>query len=562
MAWRPLKLHSQIKYCGLPLALALLPVLALGQQLPTVAQVLGEPEDKALKPEQIEADGAVIGTVRIDNRNIFDLSNPEENKWLYRWANRLHIVSKPHVIKSQLLFQEGDSYSERLSDESERILRLNPYLIDAQIEPVAYEDGVVDLEVTTNDVWTLTPELSLSRSGGETEFGIGLLEKNLLGRGIQVGGQVKRTIDRDIVFLEYTDTNFLSDRYRLAANYSDNSDGYFRRLEFGKPFYALDRRRAGRLWYSEGEQIDQLYDRGDVVAEYAHEFDYHEAFVGLSRGLRGGWTKRYFAGIAYQKNVFGEAPDQTLPITIVPEDREYLYPFLGFEVLEDRYETTVNFDQIELTEDRFVGTWFNARLGYSDEGSASTSNAWHYFAGFSNTLMNTNTTSLTVSSNLRGRFERGEPRNNELFAVARYHRRLTENQLFYLSLSGTVGKNLDIDNPLYLGGDTGLRGYPLRYQNGESKALLTLEHRLFTEWYPWRLFRVGAAVFFDAGKVWGESPVGVPNLGVLKDIGVGLRLGSTRLGNAKVVHIDLAFPLDGEDDIDSVQILVSAKSSF
>jgi len=29
-----------------------------------------------------------------------------------------------------------------------------------------------------------------------------------------------------------------------------------------------------------------------------------------------------------------------------------------------------------------------------------------------------------------------------------------------------------------------------------------------------------------------------------------------------VVHIDLAFPLDGGDDIDSVQLLVTTKRSF
>jgi hypothetical protein len=48
----------------------------------------------------------------------------------------------------------------------------------------------------------------------------------------------------------------------------------------------------------------------------------------------------------------------------------------------------------------------------------------------------------------------------------------------------------------------------------------------------------------------------------LKDVGFGLRLGNTRSGNGRVIHIDIAFPLDGEDDIDSVQILIDAKGSF
>ena len=47
----------------------------------------------------------------------------------------------------------------------------------------------------------------------------------------------------------------------------------------------------------------------------------------------------------------------------------------------------------------------------------------------------------------------------------------------------------------------------------------------------------------------------------LRDVGLGLRLAPTR-ASSKIVHIDLAFPLDGDSGIDSVQILVEAKKSF
>jgi hypothetical protein len=55
---------------------------------------------------------------------------------------------------------------------------------------------------------------------------------------------------------------------------------------------------------------------------------------------------------------------------------------------------------------------------------------------------------------------------------------------------------------------------------------------------------------------------GQESLGLLKDVGVGLRLGSSRSSFGNVLHIDLAFPLDGDDDIDSVQLLVTTKGSF
>ncbi|MCH8059447.1 MAG: BamA/TamA family outer membrane protein, partial [Proteobacteria bacterium] len=113
-----------------------------------------------------------------------------------------------------------------------------------------------------------------------------------------------------------------------------------------------------------------------------------------------------------------------------------------------------------------------------------------------------------------------------------------------------------------LGGDNGLRGYPLRYQGGDKSVLITLEQRLFTDWYPFRLFRFGGAAFFDAGRTWGQSPSGGENLGWLRDVGLGLRIGNSRSSIGRILHIDLAYPLDGNGDISTVQLLIEAKRSF
>ena len=113
-----------------------------------------------------------------------------------------------------------------------------------------------------------------------------------------------------------------------------------------------------------------------------------------------------------------------------------------------------------------------------------------------------------------------------------------------------------------LGGDSGLRGYPLRYQVGEKRLLATAEFRYFTDWYPFRLARVGGAVFADVGRTVGRNPAGGQSLGWLKDVGVGLRFMPTRASGREVVHLDIAFPLDGDPSIDDVQILLESKRSF
>ena len=117
-------------------------------------------------------------------------------------------------------------------------------------------------------------------------------------------------------------------------------------------------------------------------------------------------------------------------------------------------------------------------------------------------------TAWLVSANASGRYESGESQNSLLNFDARYYRQQTEKRMLFATVAWTVGSNLDLDNPVELGGNTGLRGYPLRYQSGDSKVLVTLEQRYFWDWYPFRLYRVGGAVFADTGRTWGENPLG------------------------------------------------------
>ena len=91
-------------------------------------------------------------------------------------------------------------------------------------------------------------------------------------------------------------------------------------------------------------------------------------------------------------------------------------------------------------------------------------------------------------------------------AAARYYFRQSPRRVLFLNLSATAGSNLDADQQILLGGDNGLRGYPLRYQSGEGRWLFTAEQRLFSNWYPFQLFNVGGAVFYDMGAHLGPGP--------------------------------------------------------
>src|SRR5262249_1103135 len=80
---------------------------------------------------ELERRGATIRTVNVIVDNVFDPEgNPEENKALYRFANRVHVRTRPEVIVTALLFKPGDRYDARVLDESARSLRERGFLAD------------------------------------------------------------------------------------------------------------------------------------------------------------------------------------------------------------------------------------------------------------------------------------------------------------------------------------------------------------------------------------------------------------------------------------------------
>jgi len=510
---------------------------------------------------ELEAQGAIIGKIFFDKKNVFDTTQPGENKSLFRLANRLHIITRDSVIEQQLLFRPGDKYSKRLLEESERLLRRNSYLFDVKITPVRFENGVVDVSVWTRDLWTLMPGFSVSRSGGENRSRVSISERNLVGTGITLKLSYTDDVDRSSTSFEYLDRNVGNSWATAFFKVADNSDGGTTAVSLIRPFYALDTRWSAGTNYLDNERIDSFYSLGDRVAEYTAETEFFNTYAGWSAGLSGGWVRRWTAGIVFDDREYFPVPDGELP-TLVPDDRRLIYPFISYERLEDQFETTSNRDMIGRTEDFFMGTRLSARLGWADEGFGSDRDALLYTFSASRGFGAIKKKALILSSVLSGRIDDGDSANTQLGIGASYYNQITDKRLFITTIEGSIGDNLDLDNLVELGGDSGLRGYPLRYQTGDSKILITAEQRYFTDWYPFKLFRVGGAIFADAGRTWGSNPVGEPSLGWLKDVGIGLRLGPTRASGRDIIHIDVAFPLDGDSSIDSVQFLIQSKRSF
>ena len=488
-----------------------------------------------------------IRRILIVPQPIFDESKPGERKKLFRLANDLHADTREVTIRAQLLFAQGDVYSERVLRETERNLRRLRFLREPQIRVIKRVKGFVDLEVRTTDVWTLSPTLKFGRSGGTNRSSLGVEDLNFLGLGKQLKAEFSQTRERDSKGLAYSDPNLAFGRWTLDAAYSLNSDGHTTLFAIGKPFYSLQTQNSFGLQINDDDGLLRRYALGEELGVYRAKYRTAELYFGHSDGLAEGWAVRRSFGLAFEDARFDNGTSNpSHNIGLLPHERHLASAFLQWEWLQEDFATTINKDQIGRTEDEAFGQRYIVRagLGSADTRDAGARGAAFYLVQASDGFRVSPAQSLFYELSLKARLDRLGTANQLLNIGTRYFYRLSNRSTTYVSLSGSYGRRLDLDRELILGGEQGLRAYPAAFQTGDKSAVLTLEQRYFTDYQPLRLFSVGAAAFVDVGRVWGSNAAGAPILGTLKDVGIGLRLGNLRSARANMLHIDIAWPLD------------------
>lgn len=506
---------------------------------------------------------AVIGDIVITRYQIFDHNDPAENYPLYRLADRLHIDTRESTIREKLIFETGDRYQQRILEESARILRGLRFLYDARIWPYRICGNRVDVEVVTRDLWTISGGFSISRSGGNDKTRVSVLDSNFLGRGELVSFSKVNSTDRNGVEVAYRDHSVAGTRYYLDLSYANNDDGSLSKIKFGRPFYSLDTTHAWGTFYDKINQVNDFYQEGKTVSSFeAHEHR-GESYWGVSEGLQGNITKRWWFGMHYETEDYDPIPGVTPP-ALFPPDRAINYPWIGFDRIEENFIKTTNLNQIHRIEDFNLGASYSWRLGYASESfdsdrdrlvySGSYINGWHY----GDKIL------MQLQLDLEGMWR---PKTNDsedvkLISKWRYYRGASRYVGTYFALDFKYAYDLPAHEQLLLGNDEGLRGYPSRYQDGDRSYLFTAERRFYNDWHILRLFRIGGAIFFDAGRAWFPSDKREGATDTLYDVGFGLRFTSTRAESNKTYNIDIAFPINPEDNIDSYQISLTARRSF
>lgn len=505
--------------------------------------------------------GKRIRNIQFNSMSVFDKDDPDENNSLYLFLNKLHINTRPGVVRAQLLFKEGELLDISKIQESERILRDRPYLTNAYIVPLTVCAEQLDVMVVTQDAWALEPQFSLSKESEGTRSGFAIADGNILGTGNSLTIGYEENTQRNLINYEFSNPHIFNSQIAVKLYYADTSDGRDTIVNISHPFYSLETPWAAGFFTQDVTLEVPIRYMDEQINEFRHQAMKNEVFVGVATEVTSSYTQRWLAGISNEEDNFLTTVGTLQPI---PDARKAVYPWIEFQYLENRFGVFKNVNQIQRPEDIALGQNFSFRLGYAGTHFDNPDDVIRYIGTYSNIIDFDNQHIFESTFTLNGRYY-GELEGIDSSVAGvnlTYNYFQDEKRRWYLGVRYDIGQDLAQYEELTVGDVTGLRGYPTDFQRGDERYVLTLERRYFTDMHIFNLLRVGAVVFFDMGKAWGVEQYGESRL--LSNIGFGLRFSSSKVRIGNVVHIDIATPTSAKnvEGVGEYQLTVGAATKF
>jgi len=484
-----------------------------------------------------------IRRIDIIRRNVFDEQLTTSDNFIYRLGNKFHVVTRETVIRRELLFNEGEKFSEESLEQSLRNIRNLSFIGEAACETSRAAADSVDLTIITEDLWTTIFGIASEGGGGLYIVSFYGEEKNIAGLGIGADAELTFTSDNnDGYSLSVYDNRFVNSRYIVNFWHEDYAFNIETGVLLHRPFYSPDDRWSLTGTYQSKQARPRLFYQGAEYYRYKSANNYVNARVDRAFGS----YTRIVPGIICIYNEFDYEKLAGYPeIGVIPDDEIFSGPGIGLKLQTFRYLTATYLDEFGTTEDLTE----NATLSLNAVWSGPTFNAsrraayTEFQSGF---LVNPIPQVYYGMSNIfSGYYEnrRWQRMMNSLEALI--YIKISTYQLLAAHFLSNFAWRQQPNYQILLGGSNGLRGYPERYFGGAKLAMMNLEYRRYT---PIKILTVGlgASAFFDAGYVWRDYQ-SVNLRDFKRDVGLGLRFGLTKSSTARVVRIDLARALDRSD---------------
>ncbi|HVT58086.1 MAG TPA: hypothetical protein VHR45_06780 [Thermoanaerobaculia bacterium] len=489
-----------------------------------------------------------IGTVTVKTQPLFTEAEAAEGP-IYRAFNAIHIPTPPKLVRSFLLFQEGEPYDPVKVAESERNLRALEFLKTAKIITGAPRDGRLDITVETQDALTTEPDVEVNHSGGFTSYNLEVTQKNLFGRGTELVVGDSRSTERRTQTVELSTPALFGPYWNADALYARSTDGGERKFSLERPLFSLSNRWSFSFSGDQLKQDRRLFELGRATSTFHQRHEEWKAELALSLGApRERSLHRLLFGVDLLDDRFAAPAQETPPRVALPDQRHFHYVYVGYASIANDLVKLDYVNRDLRDEDFDLGRQFSARLGLALHSSINSiadrdGATMMRLAGQQGWRLGAESFLLSHLA-YEARDENGLLVNQVASANLLFVRRLS--QLWHQTLVARAdfsrGWRLDRDLQFIADGQSGLRAYPVNAYAGDKRLLFNVEDRFFLGRELLQAFAPGAAIFFDCG---GAQPQRTPlTIASLKsDVGAGLRLAIARV-ESFVLRLDAAYQLN------------------
>ncbi|WP_437851085.1 hypothetical protein [Sorangium sp. So ce363] len=508
------------------------------------------------------------------------------------FLNWFHALSRPYVIRREVLLAAGRPYEQALADESARNLRDLSQL--SLVLVFAVRGGAPDrvrVAVVTKDVWSLRLNSDYRIAGGQLEYlFLQPSEQNLLGVHHSVAAQLALDPGALSFGVTYAMPRIGGSHVRLRTQANaiiDRETGEFEGTSgefiYGQPLYATQAEWAWDLEISWRDEVTRRFvgtklatfdaeaTPKDDRVPYRYRSDLLVGGYAVTRSFGGGASRSsavkhdVSVGIEASRKVYRlDAPGGLPPAAIaefeervMPVSDTRVAPTFKYATYSTRFLRVLDFNTLALQEDYRLGhelailiypvtTALNSSRSFLGI-SAAAAYTVALGDGLARAVVET-VTELDGSQIFDASIEARARVHTPSFGVGRlvFDVRLFDRYRNYLN------------RKLVLGGDTRLRGYPTAAFIGEDvlSANLELRTRPLEIWSC----QVAGAAFFDAGDAFD----GFDDLRLKQSAGFGVRALFPQLSRV-VMRADWGVPLTrGYKEPDALpgDILVTFEQAF
>lgn len=501
-----------------------------------------------------------------------------------------NIQTKEDVVRRELLFTEGDIYTEADREESEQILRRKTYIGAAKVE--AHWDELskaVIVHTTIKELLSFPLGADLNLNNQKRYWMLQFRDPNMFGSGQSTLWRYERISEigertRSLVRGRYHNPRLFTSHWNFDGEYIQRREGDALLVALARPQYTLKSRWSARVRFSELVNHVSWYENARETDRF--EQNLQGAFANIRRYFGERRQQNYIGLWAASRRSKYVVLDKYSESGATLEDRDIKRVGFTLGRKHTAYHNTRFLERMGQEENFLAGSQYALSLGYasplygSDRAESyaelAVGSGWmkaDRFFGLTTIALITNWTSRLERSILQAQtswyytdiFNTGDIytletgfRKNGLFD---FH------QTFVAQLKTEMQFGWSGQSQVILGAFNGLRGYDYKQFNGEKMILLNLESRtLFGGTIFHKMDEALAAVATFVARPFIDRPIhlGVIISGVVfadigyiwngkhsfdltapkRSVGFGLRSSLSQFTGTGILRIEFAFPLD------------------